>query len=131
MKNSKKMKRKIDFKHNLSIYWSFRSEWWAELKKHSPSDEELQEFFKQLDQSDKDNLLRLSGSKQSGWLKYLYYRHQGRQSKFHKEYSEFRDVPRPYYRSGPRRGRSRNGRGNPERGRNRGEPKGKFAPGKG
>ena len=37
----------------FSIMGSLHSEWWRALKQNSPSDEELQKFFKQLDQSKK------------------------------------------------------------------------------
>ena len=112
----------------FSITTSFHSKWWAEFRKHSPSNEELQRFFKQLDQSDKDYLLRLSD--QSRELRSLYCRDQARQSEFHAEYSEFREISGRYHPSWSRGGRSRGGRGNPERGRSRGGSKGEFGRGK-
>jgi hypothetical protein len=110
----------------FSIMGSLHSEWWGALKQNSPSDEELQEFFKQLDQSKKDDLLRRSGSEQSRKLKFLYYLAQ---PKFHNEYSEFRNISRRYYhRPGPRRGRPPGGRGHGERGRDHDGPRGEFGP---
>lgn len=116
----------------FSITGSFNSEWWAELRQNSPSDEELQKFFKQIDQFDKDDLLRLSGSDQSRRLKNLYYRQQGTQSDFHDDYLEFQKITGRDLRFGSRGGsRSRGGgRGPGDRGRSRGGSKGEFAPGK-
>jgi len=116
----------------FSIKVSFHSEWWSELRKQSPSDEKLQKFFKQLDQDDKDDLLRLSRSDQSYKLKFLYILHQGKQSKFHDEYSELGKISSRYHPPGPRGGRSRGGRsrGKSDRGRSRGGLKGEFGPGK-
>ena len=84
------------------IYNSFISEW-RDL--HKPSGKQLQEFFKELDQSDKDKLLRLSRFEQCRRLKWLYYTKQGNQSKFHNEYSKLREVTRPYFRFSRGRGK--------------------------
>ena len=123
--NDKELRRRFLF---FRINNSFLSEW---RDHHKPSDKELQAFFKELDQSEKDNLLRRSGSEHCRRLKILYYFHQERQSKFHDEFSEFRDITSRYYRFGPRGGsRSRGVRGSGARGRNRGGPSGGFGSGK-